>query len=305
MEQPLISIALCTYNGEKYITEQLDSIIAQTYKNLEIIIVDDASADATVSIVKEYAKSDNRIKLHQNDRNLGYNKNFERAIGLTIGDYISISDQDDIWELDKTELLLENIKDNWLVFSNSQFVSANGTPGNNILNNFSVEGKDYRMALFSNYAAGHSMLFKREFINQFLPFPDEGFYDWWMMFIALYHHKIVYVDRVLTKYRKHSGSVMQKILKSDKEKLKYVWVKNNIDQLTAFENYSQLKSGDKEFISEIKKAFQLRLRYHYSVSMIKMIYRNYDILFSESKPRRGLSRLNFAMRNAKRVRPGD
>jgi len=305
MQQPLISIALCTYNGEKYLVKQLDSIVAQTYKNLEIIIVDDCSTDSTESIVERYAQADSRIKFYKNEHNLGYNKNFGRAISLTTGDYISISDQDDIWELNKIEVLFENIKDNWLVFSNSQFIDEDGKTAHNLLNNFSIEDKDYRIILFTNYAAGHAMLFTREFLGKFLPFPEKGFYDWWMAFIAFYHHKIAYIDEVLTKYRKHSGSVIQKILKNGKEKLKYVLVKGNIDQLTAFESYSELKSEDKKFISSLKNAFQLRLKYPYSIPMVKIIYKNYDILFSESKPRRGLSKLNFAMKNARKVASGD
>ncbi len=304
MKQSLISIALCTYNGEKYLAQQLDSIIAQTYKDLEIIIVDDCSTDATVSIIKRYTEADDRIKFYKNEHNLGYNKNFERAISLTTGDYISISDQDDIWELNKIEVLFENIGNNWLVFSNSKFIDESGKESNDVLNNFSVKGKDYRIILFNNYAAGHAMLFKREFMDKFLPFPEKGFYDWWMAFMALYHHKIAYVDQVLTKYRKHSASVMQ-ILKSDKEKLKYVEVQGNVDQLTAFETYSELKSEDREFISSLKNAFQLRLKYPYSIPMVKIIFKNYDILFSESKPRRGISRLNFAMKNSRKVTSGD
>src|ERR1700744_3577317 len=97
MEEPLISVALCTYNGEKYIKEQLDSIINQTYTCIEVIIVDDGSTDSTYDIISDYALRDNRIKCFKNETNLGFNKNFEKAVSLTSGEYIAISDQDDIW----------------------------------------------------------------------------------------------------------------------------------------------------------------------------------------------------------------
>src|SRR5690349_6792955 len=98
---PLVSVVLCTYNGEKYIAEQLDSVCSQTYRNLEIIVCDDASADNTLSLLNSYAAKDHRIKLFRNEKNIGYNKNFEKAIGLAGADWIAISDQDDLWELTK------------------------------------------------------------------------------------------------------------------------------------------------------------------------------------------------------------
>lgn len=301
MKDPLVSIALCTYNGEKYLREQLDSIVNQTYKNLEIIIVDDRSTDATLAIVKQYAANDNRIKYFQNEVNLGYNKNFERAITLTSGEYISISDQDDIWMLEKIKILLENIKDYWLIFCDSEFMNEDGSEGTSLLNGFSLEGKDYRMMLFNNYMAGHSALFKRELLDYILPFPEKGFYDWWIALIAFYHHKITYVDKMLTRYRKHSGSVIQKVLKNDKERLNYLLFKTNVDQYEVFESYKNLESADKKFISDLHEAFLLRLKRPFSVPLIKIIYKYYDILFTRSKPRKGLSRLNFAMKNSRRV----
>ena len=93
---PLISIAIATYNGEKYLEEQLDSIYAQTYKNIEVIVTDDCSSDKTVEILKKYYKS-HGLKYVINETNLGFVKNFEKAISLCRGDYIALSDQDDIW----------------------------------------------------------------------------------------------------------------------------------------------------------------------------------------------------------------
>ena len=90
MASELVSIALCTYNGEAYIKEQLDSLIDQTYPNCEIIIVDDCSKDGTVGILKQYADKYPQIKLHINGENLGYTKNFEKAINLCNGDYVAL-----------------------------------------------------------------------------------------------------------------------------------------------------------------------------------------------------------------------
>lgn len=106
--QPLVSVVLCTYNGEKFLRPQIDSITAQTYPNLEIIIVDDVSSDSTSSILEEYRQKDSRVKFHINSANIGYNKNFEKAFSLATADYIAISDQDDIWESNKIELMMKD-----------------------------------------------------------------------------------------------------------------------------------------------------------------------------------------------------
>src|SRR5215468_9284257 len=93
--RPLVSIALCTYNGEKFLQKQLDSLLEQTYPNIEIIAVDDASTDNTWRILMNSAKRySNKLKLYKNEKNLGYSLNFERAIKLCRGDFIALSDQD-------------------------------------------------------------------------------------------------------------------------------------------------------------------------------------------------------------------
>ena len=104
---PLVSVALCTYNGAAYLPEQLETIINQSYVNLEIVISDDGSTDNTTRIIKEFQQKDHRIKFFQNETNLGYNKNFEKVFSLCLGDYIAIADQDDIWEVNKIECMMK------------------------------------------------------------------------------------------------------------------------------------------------------------------------------------------------------
>ncbi len=107
---PLISVILPTYNGEKYITETLESVLNQTYKNLEIIITDDASTDGTVEIVKSY--NDKRIKLYINETNLGIGDNTNRALSLATGEFIMMQDHDDISSPSRAELQLKCLIDN-------------------------------------------------------------------------------------------------------------------------------------------------------------------------------------------------
>jgi glycosyltransferase involved in cell wall biosynthesis len=94
----MISLAMPTYNGERFLREQLDSIYNQTIVPDEVIVVDDCSTDGTISILEEYKKKYG-LKYWVNEKNLGYNKNFEKAISLCTGDYIALSDQDDVWFL--------------------------------------------------------------------------------------------------------------------------------------------------------------------------------------------------------------
>ena len=138
MYQKLVSIAMCTYNGEKYIEEQIESILNQSYKNLEIIICDDNSTDNTTKLIESYIKVDSRIKIFRNKQNLGFIKNFEKAISLCNGEYIALSDQDDIWKLNKIELYLKKIKDNILIYSDLDMIDENG----NLIGKNFARGKD-------------------------------------------------------------------------------------------------------------------------------------------------------------------
>lgn len=92
---PLVSVLVATYNSENFIKDNLDSLIAQTYKNIEIVVCDDASSDKTVSIVKRYQEKDERIKIIQNEKNLGITLNMNNGIKNCNGKYIAILDADD------------------------------------------------------------------------------------------------------------------------------------------------------------------------------------------------------------------
>ncbi|MDR6942697.1 glycosyltransferase family 2 protein [Mucilaginibacter pocheonensis] len=303
MKQTLVSVALCTYNGEKYLKEQLESIINQVYENLEIIIVDDCSTDKTFSIASEYAAADPRIKCFRNESNLGFNKNFEQAINLTTGDFIAISDQDDIWLDTKIQDLLDNIKDNWMVFSNSVYINANGAEiDKKLLNNFSFENGNYKNLLLGNFVTGHTSLISRDFLKYVLPFPPTGYYDRWMGFVAIYHHKLTYLDKVLTKYRIHDQSVIQKSLQDDQESLRRLHYSLNKNMLTCCLNYKNLKDEHRKFIQDLTNEYKQIDYPYYNIKLIIILYRHYLELFPELKKRKGISRLLFVLKYTRRVR---
>ena len=144
------------------------------------------------------------------------------------------------------------------------------------------------------------LIFKREFINYFLPFPEKGFYDWWMGFVSLYHQKATFLNEVLTQYRIHESSVMQRRLNSGQAKLAE---NKTIDvMLSAFASYKDLANDDKIFIEELKNAYKLNLSGRNSTYLITIILKYYEELFPNQKRRKRLSLLNFAFKYAKKAK---
>ena len=103
-----VAVLVSTYNGENYIASQLDSIINQTYKNIDIYVRDDCSKDHTLDVLKKYEK-DNKIILIKSNKNLGYPEAFYEMLKKAKADYYAFSDQDDVWEKDKIEIAVRNL----------------------------------------------------------------------------------------------------------------------------------------------------------------------------------------------------
>ena len=182
MELPLVSIVMCTYNGEAFLQEQIDSLLQQTYSNLEIIISDDASSDNTRCVLNKYADHP-LIKIFYQDKNLGLIANFEFAIAKTSGAYIAFCDQDDIWLPEKIMALYEHFpEDSLLIYCNSLLIDDNKNSLNKTLadlrNMYSGNYTPY--FAFFNIVSGHTMMIKRALLQYSLPLPDVIYHDWWM-----------------------------------------------------------------------------------------------------------------------------
>lgn len=230
--RPLISIALCTYNGSVFLREQLDSVLGQRFTHWELVVVDDCSTDATRAILEDYARKDARISLHFNQQNLGYNKNFEKALSLCRSELIAICDQDDIWHPEKLEKQAYLIGNHTLVYHDSEFVDASGQTMNRRISdklNF-YRGDSPEVFVFLNCVSGHSILMKKSVLQKSLPFPVDFHYDQWLAFNAACLGTIDFVPEALVKYRQHSSnntdilalkpvekSVDQKVLELEKE----------------------------------------------------------------------------------------
>jgi len=217
-EEVLVSIAMATYNGEKFIKKQIESILNQTYKNLEIVICDDNSIDNTFKILKEYADKDKRIKLYKNCNNLGFVKNFEKAINLSKGKYIALSDQDDIWVENKIEILLKEIGEYDLIHSDAYLINENAEI---IFNSYSkfvnkyLNPKDIIELACTPMVTGCTCMFTSELKEKILPICSEiHVHDIWISFIAFKNGGIKYCDKPLIKYRQHENNQIGAIKKT-------------------------------------------------------------------------------------------
>ncbi len=218
---PLVSIAVATYNGAQFLVAQLDTLVAQSYPNIEIIVSDDGSTDGTLETLELYAKNHATFFVYKNEWLHGIKKNFENALKYCNGTYIAFSDQDDIWMLDKIEKLVNAIGDYALVYHDSLFVDLNGNSLNksfaSIFNCYS--GNDSRAFLFTNSVSGHALMFHCSMISIALPFPSAMHHDWWLAFRAADNGGIIYVNEVFVHYRQHEKSTTD-FLMIKKDKLK-------------------------------------------------------------------------------------
>lgn len=204
---PLVSIALCTYNGESYINQQIESLLAQTYPNFEIIIVDDNSTDGTLAACEFYKNKDGRIRLLKNEVNIGFNKNFKTAISACTGEFVAPCDQDDIWHPDKIKKLIESIGDQDLSYSDSELIDESGNPLNCRISTLRrmYQGKNPLAFLLTNCISGHAMLARKSLLLS-IEIPDELYYDWWIAIAACSRNGIAYVDEPLVMFRRHSAA---------------------------------------------------------------------------------------------------
>lgn len=210
--KPLVSIAMCTYNGERFLREQLDSLIAQDYRPLEIHIVDDQSTDNTWNILNEYAKCHDFLHIHKNDTNQGVTKNFEKALTLCHGKYISFCDQDDIWLPHKVSTHIAEIGESSLTYSELSYINENGSPIPSPKRKTNrLSGRCPLALLFHTCVTGHVALFKRNVLDHALPFP-EGIqaHDHWVPFVAAGLNGLHTSDHVLSLYRAHDNNVSMK-----------------------------------------------------------------------------------------------
>ena len=213
-----IDVLLETYNGEKYLTEQIESILNQTYRNIRILISDDCSKDNTREIIKEYQKKDSRIHAYFQENNLGYIKNFEFLIKQVESNMFMLSDQDDVWLPEKIEKTAEVMKreNADLVFGDLEVVDENLKTINPSFNEYMLLKrkinkciKNYKVNYLYNCVTGCTTLIKSKWIEKILPIPSNSRYvphDYWIGIMIALEGKLAYVEKPYIKYRQHGNN---------------------------------------------------------------------------------------------------
>lgn len=224
-----ISVALCTYNGEKFIAEQLKSILEQKISVDEIVICDDNSKDNTVSVCEEIlSKTGICYRIVVNNPALGVANNFLKCLKLTTGDYVFTCDQDDVWYNNKVEIFLSEIEksEKLLYFSNGMLVDADNRPLNRTLWDFFKVDYDkirdcdspFERILERPIVTGAAMCLSRKLIDKVDIIPEGLIHDEWFSLIASLEHSITPINKKTFNYRQHGNNVIGATEKSFKQK---------------------------------------------------------------------------------------
>ena len=284
-----IDILMATYNGEKYLREQLDSILNQTYKNFRLLISDDCSKDSTIEIINEYCKKDKRITLFKQEKNLGIIKNFEFLMKNVESEFFMFSDQDDIWNESKVEKSLNKIEetDSDLVYSDLEVVDEKiNTLSNSYWRLKEFEHKIYKYNNFeslylNNFITGSTMIIRKNMLEKILPMVYESKYilhDYWTALVVSKLGKVSYIDESLVKYRQHKNNEIGSRKKSDKindfNELRNLFIDVKIDHFETL-----IKRQDVFEDENINKLNERSLKYYQRLKNVRIINLKDILLF--------------------------
>lgn len=290
----MISIAMTTYNGERFVLEQIQSILLQDYSDFELIICDDCSSDCTFDILKKKSLTDNRVKIYRNSKNIGFKKNFEQALSICTGDYIAFCDQDDIWLSNHLSILVNNIGDCDLISGNALLCDANCVSLNTDL--LSCSKFDYLpttndewffFLLHGNIFQGSATLLRRSLVAKALPIPDRvKFHDYWFALIAASNNGVTYLTDCILKYRQHSNNITQNKKWSFYQKIRDLFDSSITDekislQINTLEAlFENIKSGTKkkQIMSALDYYSAQRLKKN-KLQNIKYFLSNYKLMY--------------------------
>jgi glycosyltransferase involved in cell wall biosynthesis len=204
----LVSVALCTFNGSRFLDRQISSVLTQRDVALEVVACDDGSTDDTWPLLQAWAAKDHRIRVFQNAQRLGFTANFAHAMALCRGEYIAPCDQDDVWMPDKLSRLLAHMDNHLLCYCDSTLIDEDGhSLGQRISDRINMyQGRGLVPLAFWNSVSGHALVFRKDLLERAWPFPQDCFFDWWLAAVAASHGSVGYVNETLVAYRQHGHS---------------------------------------------------------------------------------------------------
>lgn len=228
----MVSVCMATYNGERFLREQIDSILIQLAFDDELIISDDGSTDSTLLILDEYRQKDKRIKvLHhvkspdvakkKYSRNFYYaTQNFENALQQVKGEYIFLSDQDDVWMPGKVKKMCSALKNFDCVMCNNQIILADGRPVGLFWGKTAPYSSHVLINMKRTPFLGCCMAMTRKSLEYILPFPEKLLcHDLWIGCLTAHRESLFYLEEPLHKYRYHENSVSPSVTASSKNPL--------------------------------------------------------------------------------------
>jgi glycosyltransferase involved in cell wall biosynthesis len=199
---------MATFNGERFIVQQLHTILSQLAPNDEVVISDDSSVDGTVRLIQGFR--DDRIRLFRNDRNRSVVGNFENALTHARGDFIFLSDQDDEWVDGWVEAALIELGETCLIVCDVEIIDEVGlvkapNPGTQ---NLGARRTGLVRNLWKNGYIGCCCAFRRQVLEAALPFPDEiAWHDWWLGLVAEALFSSRFIEGKWIRYRRHGNNV--------------------------------------------------------------------------------------------------
>ncbi|WP_415619755.1 glycosyltransferase [Liquorilactobacillus sp.] len=264
---------MATYNGEKYIEEQINSILKQTKQIDELVICDDKSSDSTVQIIDSF--NCDLIKLKINLENIGYVRNFEQAISMSSGDIIFLADQDDIWRIDKVSKMVTfmNSEKCDLLCSNFDLINQKDEiiEDKKKYNIPSFVIKEHReiitsisfsRLLLGNVVQGCTYCFTKNVRNKYLAINNqEVYHDWQLMLIAAYNEGVFFYNDNLIQYRLHSNNSIGFDNKKAKIELEIKKPKIVPTMVQFFRDFNKIQKLDLITKIRINIVFYLRIAY--------------------------------------------
>lgn len=281
-KNPLVSVVMSTFNGEKYLDEQMETIVGQTYTNLEIVVCDDCSTDNTRAMLKKWAEKDNRIKLTLNEKNLGFDANFMQGCRLAQGELIAIADQDDIWKKEKIERFVQQWpKDAILMHCRS--LSFSGIPENvRHEHNKMFEGTDVRALSVFNTISGHAMMARKDFLLSIMPFNKDAIYDWYSGAVAACRHRVDKLEEDLVFHRIHDNNVtVSETINYRNPKYRQNYKRKELARMKVFAQIPDLNEQQKNFYNKLVALWEGSLNKKFSWKLFLFLLTNQKVIFSQ------------------------